>query len=59
MKSAKLFFVFGCTCAVNALAAVSWTEYFGGTAPASGTVTITAGSEVVIGDEEMSSLLPY
>ena len=55
MKSAKLFFVFGCTCAVNALAAVSWTEYFGGTAPASGTVTITAGSEVVIGDEEMST----
>ena len=37
----------------TAAAATTWTDYFGGTAPTSGTVAIAAGDEVVITDAEM------
>ena len=44
-----------CAVASCACAATSWTDYFGGTAPASGTVAIAAGDEVVVIDAEMAA----
>ena len=43
------------TSALRVCAATTWTDYFGGAVPTSGTVTIAADDEVVINDPEMAA----
>ena len=47
--------VVGMIVADSVFAVQTWTEYFGGTPPTSGKITIDSGAEIVINDDEMAA----